>query len=228
VPPSPDVVVGGVEAKAEAAGDTWQASALWVRLPPDIQGTTLRDLLIHCRVDAGQAERYLQRWRERGPWPEDPAVTARFQRLYAQEVSFQAFLADQLAQIVRGDAAGVDVSAFTSEELEAFRLFLEREIARLELDTTRMLHPDYPIREIDIKQSMLYRFSLKRSFCDHLRTALSRLNGVTRRAAAWAGRAGRRTPPAWQRPLATNNQSKKEVLLCQSFATPARQELSSR
>jgi hypothetical protein len=171
-PQSPSVIAEGVEAKAEAAGGHL------VGLSPDIQGTTLRDLLIQCRVDAGHAEGYLQRWRERGPWPEDPAVRARFERLYAQEVGFQAFLADQLAQIVRGDAAEIDVSSFTSEELEAFRQFLAHESARLERDTARALHSDYPIREIGIRQSMVYRFSLKRSFCDRLRRALSRSDGA--------------------------------------------------
>lgn len=140
-----------------------------VRLPPGIcRDSDVHALAVYCRIAAGHAGRHLRQWREKGDWPEDPAVKERFRRLYEQEVGFQAFLAEQMARVDRGAAPGIDLSRFTPEELEAFALFLKTEVTRLDLDVTRALHPDYPIGDVASRRRLIHWFTLKRSLCSHL------------------------------------------------------------
>jgi hypothetical protein len=151
-----------------------------VKLPPGIcRDSDVHALAVYCGIAAGHAGRYLRQWREKGPWPEDPAVKERFRRLYEQEVGFQDFLAEQTAGVDHGAAPGIDLSRFTPEELEAFELFLETEVARLDLDLTRAVHPDYPIGDVGSRRRLIHWFTLKRSLCSHL---LEHLTEVARQA----------------------------------------------
>jgi hypothetical protein len=140
-----------------------------VRLPPGIcRDSDVHALAVYCRITAGHAGRYLQQWREKGPWPEDPAVRECFRRLHEQEVGFQAFLAEQTARVDHGAAPGIDLSGLTPEELGNFEQFLQAEVARLDLDLTRALHPDYPIGDVGSRRRLVHWFTLKRSLCSHL------------------------------------------------------------
>jgi hypothetical protein len=141
-----------------------------VRLPPSMgQNDDIHDLVTFCRITAGFAQRYFQRWLEAEQFqPQDPSVRARFRRLYEQETRFQVFLAEQTERIRRGEAAGVDLSGFSPGELVAFGQFLEAEVARLDLDLRRAGHPDYPIRDPGARRRLLHNFSLKRSLCSYL------------------------------------------------------------
>lgn len=140
-----------------------------VRLPPDIcQDSDVHALAVYCRIAAGHAGRYLRQWREKGPWPEDPAVKERFRRLYEQEAGFQDFLAEQTTRVDRGAAPGIDLLGLTPEELGNFEQFLQAEVARLDLDVTRAVHPNYPIWEMGSKRRLIHWFTLKRSLCSHL------------------------------------------------------------
>jgi hypothetical protein len=133
----------------------------------------VHDLATFCRITAGFAERYFQRWLEAEHFqPQDPAVRARFRRQYEQEARFQVFLAEQTERIRRGQAEGVDLSGFSPGQLVAFGQFLEAEVARLDLDLQRARHPDYPIRDPGARRRLLHNFSLKRSLCSHLRRSI--------------------------------------------------------
>jgi hypothetical protein len=141
-----------------------------VKLPPGMgRDDDVHDLATFCRITAGFAQRYFQRWLEVEQFqPQDPAVRVRLRRQYEQETRFQVFLAEQTEHIRRGEAAGIDLSGFSAGELAAFGQFLEAEVARLDLDLKRASHPDYPIRDPGARRRLLHDFCLKRSLCNHL------------------------------------------------------------
>jgi hypothetical protein len=151
--------------KADVAGSgASRAGGLRVGLPRDFDATMLGDLRDQCGVDAGHTEKYLRMWRERNAGTQDAPELARLRRLYEHEVRFNAFLAGQLNDIQHGYAGAIDLSLFAVEEWEAFKVFLKREIRRLQV-----LVLDIELLGFDGHES---RFSLKLSFLDHLRTAL--------------------------------------------------------
>jgi hypothetical protein len=145
-----------------------------VKLPPGMgRDGGVHDLATFCRITAGFAQRYFQRWLEAEQFqPQDPSARARFRRQYEQETRFQVFLAEQTERIRQGEAEGIDLLGFSPGELVAFRQFLEAEVARLDLDLKRASHPDYPIRDPGARRRLLHNFSLKRSLCSHLRRSI--------------------------------------------------------
>ncbi len=136
-------------------------------MPSDLWTGALRELVVAANVDASNAERFAREY-ERDPRDQDPQVKARFLGLYRQEARFQRLLADQLAEIQAGARAALDLSGLTPQEMEAFRQFLRDEVSRMDLGRTRILHPDYAIRDLSVKQSLLRRCSLKGRLCSYL------------------------------------------------------------